>query len=136
CSNRCSRGRRRERSREGVSMATARTYNQNHVARPYARGRRRMSVYIAWSYPGEANRDVTVMDNRFSTMTEVRRVLWPNYEEPQWADPLRFQQGIAGSLELFFWAWVRFQQVVAEVTGHPVPMYQRVDQAGFMLPLD
>ncbi|NPC74386.1 hypothetical protein D7Y27_01005 [Corallococcus sp. AB004] len=76
------------------------------------------------------------MDNRFSTMTEVRRVLWPNYESPQWADPRRFQQGIAGSLELFFWAWVRFQQVIEEVTGHKVPMFQRVDQAGFPLPLD
>jgi hypothetical protein len=76
------------------------------------------------------------MDNRFSTMTEVRRVLWPDYESPQWADPLRFQQGIAGSLELFFWAWVKFQQVIEEVTGYGVPMFQRVDQAGFTLPLD
>lgn len=115
--------------------AAARTYNQNHVARPWAQGRRRVSVYIAWSYPAEANRDVTVMDNRFSTMTEVRRVLWPTYEEPQWG-PARFQQGIAGSLELFFWAWVQFQQVVEETTGFRVPVFQRVDQAGFDLPLD
>ncbi|MFL5354992.1 MAG: hypothetical protein ACJ8AN_20290, partial [Archangium sp.] len=42
----------------------------------------------------------------------------------------------AGSLELFFWAWVKFQRVVGEVTGHAVPMFQRVDQAGFTLPLD
>ena len=115
---------------------TARTYNQDHKARKYTKRRRRVSVYIAWSYPGEANRDLTVLDNRFSTMTEVRRVLWPDYEAPQWADPLRFQQGIAGSLELFFWAWVKFQRVVEEVTGHVVPMFQRVDQAGFTLPLD
>lgn len=115
---------------------TVRTYNQDHKARTYSRGRRRVSVYIAWSYPGEANRDPTVLDNRFSTMTEVRRVFWPDYEAPQWADPLRFQQGIAGSLELFFWAWVKFQRVIEEVTGHVVPMFQRVDQAGFSLPLD
>jgi hypothetical protein len=93
-------------------------------------------MYIAWSYPGETNRDPRVLDNRFSTMTEVRRVLWPEYEKPQWADSLRFQQGIAGSLELFFWAWVNFQQVVEEVTGYSVPVFQRVDQAGFVLPLD
>jgi hypothetical protein len=93
-------------------------------------------VYIAWSYPGEANRDPTELDNRFSTMTEVRRVLWPDYEKPQWADPLRFQQGITGSLELFFWAWVNFQELVEEVTGFVVPVFQRVDQAGFDLPLD
>jgi len=114
----------------------ARTYNQAHSPRKYAKGRRRVSVYIAWSYPGEANRSPTELDNRFSTMTEVRRALWPNYEAPEWADPLRFQQGVAGSLELFFWAWVRFQRVVEAVTGHVVPMFQRVDQAGFPLPLD
>lgn len=114
----------------------ARTYNQAHAPRPYEKGRRRLSVYISWSYPGEANRNVAEMDNRFSTMTEVRRALWPAYETPRFADPLQFQQGIAGSLELFFWAWVRFQTVVGEVTGHPVPVFQRVDQAGFALPLD
>ncbi len=43
----------------------ARTYNQQHAPRPYTPGKRRISVYIAWSYPAEANRDVTVMDNRF-----------------------------------------------------------------------
>jgi len=115
---------------------TARSYNQNHAPRKYAKDRRRVSVYIGWSYPAEANRDPTQLDNRFSTMTEVRRVFWPAYEAPQWADPRRFQQGIAGSLELFFWAWVKFQEVVGEVTGNVVPVFQRVDQAGFSLPLD
>jgi hypothetical protein len=114
----------------------ARTYNQSHHARPYTKGRRRLSVYVSWSYPAETNRATTELDNRFSTMTEVRRVLWPAYEEPQWSDPSRFQQGIAGSLELFFWAWVPFQRLVEEVTGHVVPVFQRVDQAGFSLPLD
>src|SRR5512144_129654 len=113
-----------------------RTYNQPHVPRKYSAGRRRFSVYISWSYPGEANRDVTIMDNRFSTMTEVRRVLWPDFETPQYADSLMFQQGIAGSLELFFLAWVQFQQLIGETTGHPVAVYQRVDQAGAKLPLD
>ena len=113
-----------------------RTYNQTQVPRKYSEGRRRFSIYISWSYPGEANRDVTIMDNRFSTMTEVRRVLWPDFETPQYADPLMFQQGIAGSLELFFLAWVQFQQLIGETTGHPVAVYQRVDQAGVKLPLD
>lgn len=114
----------------------ARVYNQSHLPRKRVAGRRRVSIYIPWTYPGEANRDVTVMDNRFSTMTEVRRALWPAYEDPRFADSRMFQQGIAGSLELFFWAWVRFQQLVREVTGLAVPVFQRVDQAGFRLPLD
>jgi hypothetical protein len=49
---------------------------------------------------------------------------------------LTFQQGIAGSLELFFRAWLPFQNVVTESTGHSIPVYQRVDQAGYQLPLD
>lgn len=114
----------------------ARTYNQTHVPRPYRPGRRRLSIYISWSYPGEAGRDVSQMDNRYSTMTEVRRVTWPAYEAPRFADPLQFQQGISGAMELFFWAWVPFQQLAGEVTGHQVPVFQRVDQAGFFLPLD
>ena len=31
---------------------------------------------------------------------------------------------------------MQFQHVVEEVTGHAVPVFQRVDQAGFALPLD
>jgi len=93
-------------------------------------------MYVTWSYPAEAGRNPAELDNRFSTMTEVRRVAWPNYEAPEWSDPLRFQQGIAGALELFFWAWAPFQQFVTEVTGHPVPVFQRIDQAGFRLPID
>ncbi len=119
-----------------MSAATgpARTYNQDHAPRKRT-GTRRVSVYVTWSYPAEANREPTTLDNRFSTMTEVRRVTWPDYEAPQWSAG-RFQQGIAGALELFFWAWTSFQRLVAEVTGHPVPVFQRIDQAGFELPLD
>ncbi|GLY69008.1 hypothetical protein [Amycolatopsis taiwanensis] len=117
-------------------VVSARTYNQNHIPRAPTPGRRRVSIYVSWSYPAEAGRNPAELDNRFSTMTEVRRVAWPAYEDPKWSDPLRFQQGIAGSLELFFLAWVPFQQFVEEVTGHPVPVYQRIDQAGFRTPLD
>ena len=59
-----------------------RTYNQVNVPRKYGAGRR-FTIYWTWSYPWEANRDVTEMDNRFSTMTEVRRVAWPSYEKPE-----------------------------------------------------
>jgi hypothetical protein len=114
----------------------ARSYNQLHTARKYTPGRRRISVYVSWSYPGESNRDVAELDNRFSTMTEVRRVEWPAWEGEEWSSPTLFQQGIAGGLELFFRAWLPFQQLVGEITGHVVPMFQRVDQAGYRLPLD
>src|SRR5258708_18737892 len=57
-----------------------RTYNQVQVPRKYTAGKPRVSIYWTWSYPWEANRGLTEIDNRFSTMTEVRRVEWPNYE--------------------------------------------------------
>ena len=74
----------------------ARTYNQIHQPRKLTAGRRRVSIYVCWSFPGEANRDVRDLDNRFSTMTEVRRVEWPFWETPEWSDPAIVQQGIAG----------------------------------------
>jgi hypothetical protein len=116
-------------------MSSARTYNQDHVPRKYVRGKRRVSIYWTWSYPWEAGRDPAAMDNRFSTMTEVRTVAWPAYETPEWGAD-RFQQGIAGTLELFHRSTLSFQQIVREVTGNPVAVFQRVDQAGFMLPID
>ncbi len=112
-----------------------RTYNQSHVPRPYVRGKRRFSVYWSWSYPFEANRDLTQLDNRFSSMTEVRRVAWPAYETEEYSARM-FLQGIEGTLELFHLSLVSFQNAVEEVTGQPVAVYQRVDQAGQRLPLD
>ncbi len=112
-----------------------RTYNQNHVPRKYSPGTRRISIYWTWSYPWEVNRDTTELDNRFSTMTEVRRVAWPAYEGAEW-DEKHFLQGIAGTLELFHRSTLAFQKVVGEATGYPVAVFQRIDQAGYKLPID
>src|SRR5215472_17624434 len=112
-----------------------RTYNQNHMPRQYTSGKRRFSIYWTWSYPWEANRDLTELDNRFSTMTEVRRVGWPAYESLEYSEKM-FLQGIAGTLELFHLSLLKFQSLVGEITEHPVAVYQRIDQAGQKLPLD
>ena len=116
-------------------LESARTYNQTQISRRYTPGKKRFSIYWTWSYPWESNRDVTEMDNRFSTMTEVRRVAWPSYETKDW-DVMNFLQGIAGTLELFHRSTLSFQEVVGEVTGHPVAVFQRIDQAGYKLPID
>src|SRR6478609_3751795 len=118
-----------------MSNPSPRSYNQIQKPRPFMPGKRRFSIYWTWSYPWEANRDITEMDNRFSTMTEVRRVAWPLYETVEYSEKM-FLQGIAGTLELFHLSIVRFQQVIEAVTGHPVPDYQRIDQAGQRLPID
>lgn len=115
-------------------MSAARTYNQGHVARSH-NGRRRISIYWTWSYPWEAQRDSAAMENRFSTMTEVRNVLWPAYETPEY-DADHFLQGIAGTLELFHRSTLAFQEVAEAATGHPVAVFQRIDQAGYTQPID
>jgi hypothetical protein len=112
-----------------------RTYNQTHRARKHTSGKRRMSIYWTWSYPWESQRDTAAMENRFSTMIEVRRVLWPRYETPEW-DTANFLQGVAGTLELFHRSSLSFQEVAEAVTGHAVAIFQRVDQAGYRLPID
>jgi hypothetical protein len=118
-----------------MSQTTARTYNQAHLPRRYTPGRRRVSIYWTWSYPWESNRDPAAMENRFSTMTEVRNVLWPEYETGEYA-AARFLQGIAGTLELFHRSTLSFQHLAGEVTGQPVAVYQRIDQAGYLCPID
>lgn len=118
-----------------TALQPARTYNQDHVARKYTPGKRRMSIYWTWSYPWETNRDLTEMDNRFSSMTEVRRVAWPAFEGSEW-DKANFLQGIGGTLELFHRSTLSFQKIMGEVTGHPVAVFQRIDQAGCKLLID
>ncbi|MGV0851053.1 hypothetical protein [Mycolicibacterium phlei] len=115
-------------------MTGARTYNQQHVARADD-GHRRISIYWTWSYPWEAQRDPAAMYNRFSTMTEVRNALWPRYERPEYG-AAHFLQGIAGTLELFHRSTLAFQQLAEEATGHPVAVFQRIDQAGYRQPVD
>ena len=117
------------------ASSPARTYNQNHRRRPYTPGKRRMSIYWTWSYPWESQRDPAAMENRFSTMTQVRSVLWPQYETPEWS-AANFLQGIAGTLELFHRSALSFQSLAEAVTGHAVAVFQRVDQAGYRLPID
>ncbi|BBY67183.1 hypothetical protein [Mycolicibacterium helvum] len=112
----------------------ARTYNQSHVARNHD-GRRRVSIYWTWSYPWESQRDPAEIYNRFSTMTEVRNVAWPAYETSEYA-AANFLQGIAGTLELFHRSTLSFQELAEGATGHPVAVFQRIDQAGYRLPID
>ena len=58
-----------------------------------------------------------------------------SYETIEFSQQM-FLQGIAGTLELFHLSLLRFQNLVGEITGHPVAVYQRIDQAGQKLPID
>ena len=61
--------------------------------------------------------------------------MWPAYETPEY-DAANFLQGIAGTLELFHRSALAFQDLAQEATGHPVAVFQRIDQAGYKLPID
>ena len=115
-----------------------RTYNQVHVPRPYTPGKRRVSIYWTWSYPWEANRDVTEMDNRFSTMTEVRRVgVAELREHPQYSDadvPAGHRRHARAVLTCRLRQ--RSSSSSARSRDTRSPVYQRIDQAGQKLPLD
>src|SRR5215207_5769559 len=102
-----------------------RTYNQNNVPRRYTPGRRRVSIYWTWSYPWEANRDPAAMENRFSTMTEVRNVSWPEYESPEYA-AAAFLQGITCTRELLHLSSLVLQYRDGELKGSPVDGFQRI----------
>src|SRR5207247_6908129 len=82
-----------------------------------------------------SNRDQKELDNRFSTWTQVRGVAWAAYERAEW-DEKHFLQGIARTLELAHRCTLAFQKVVGEATGYPVALFQRIDQAGYKLPID
>src|SRR5205823_6433662 len=113
---------------------SARTYNQSHVRRKYTPGRRRVSIYITWSYPAERGRDPCELDNRFFARAELRLVAWPAYEGPVWWSRRQCQEGIAGPLVLFGRAWVPFQEFAQETTGHAAPVFWRIDHARVKLP--
>ncbi|MCV7192606.1 hypothetical protein [Mycolicibacterium brumae] len=117
-----------------MTAQPARTYNQAHRSRPDTGGRR-ISIYWTWSYPWEAQRDPGLLENRFSTITEVRNAVWPAYETAEFSAD-NFLQGVAGTLELFHRSTLSFQDVVQSVTGHPVAVFQRVDQAGYRQQID
>lgn len=58
---------------------------------------RNIVVYYAWSRPEEVGAPLGVIENRFPTLFESRRMLFPRYEAL--ADPALYDQGVAGFLD-------------------------------------
>jgi hypothetical protein len=95
---------------------------------------RRVGVYYAWTRPGETTAPLGVIENRFPTLFESRRILYPRYAEL--ADPDRFDQGIGGFLDQIrrrnFVDFVERAQVAART---PVLESERVTADGTLTPL-
>ena len=75
------------------------------------------------------------MENRFSTMTEVRNVLLAGLRDAG-MERSAVSSGHRGNAELFHRSTLSFQKIAGETTGHPVAVFQRIDQAGYKLPID
>ena len=89
---------------------------------------RRTVVYYSWDAAREMDAPLEVIENRFPTLFEVRRILYPLYESL--ADPERYEQGIAG----FFNHLLRqnFVAFVAQTraSGGAVEEFERVGRDG------
>jgi hypothetical protein len=93
---------------------------------------RRVLLYFAWDRAGEIGAPLTVIDDRFPAVFELRRLFYPHYESLADAD-----QGIEGFLDHVqkpnFSAFVELAQTEG---GHEVVPVERAADAGEVTPLE
>ena len=118
------------------TLAPARTYNQNHVS----------AQIHAGQTPPEHLLDVELPVGSASRSRRNGKSLLDDDRSPQRALAELRDAGVecgaippgdcrhAGAVSTA--PRLAFQKVVAEVTGHPVAVFQRIDQAGYKLPID
>jgi hypothetical protein len=96
---------------------------------------RRIALYYAWSRPGEIGAPLEVIENRFPTLFESRRMLYPRFEEL--SDPNRFDQSVAGFLDhIMKKNFTAFAEQASGQTGQPVLELERVNSDGQQISLD
>jgi hypothetical protein len=85
---------------------------------------RRFALYFSWNRPKEVGAELGKLENRYPTLFEFRRAIWPLYE---WArDPGKYKQDISGFLDhVVLFDFQHFSEVVSKETGHPVSLIQR-----------
>jgi hypothetical protein len=92
---------------------------------------RKVVVYYAWSRPGEIAVPLEVIENRFPTLFESRRMNYPAFEEL--SDPGQFDQSVAGFLDhIMKRNFTAFVEWAGSLTGQPVKEVERIaDDGGF-----
>ncbi len=96
---------------------------------------RKVAVYYAWSRPAEIGAPLAVIENRFPAFFELRRMLYPRFEEQ--VDQTKFDQGIAGFLDhVMKLNFAAFVEQTAAQTGHRPVEIERVGDDGAEKPLD
>jgi hypothetical protein len=90
---------------------------------------RRIALYYAWSRPGEIGAPLAVIENRFPTLFESRRMQYPRFEEL--SDPNRFDQSVAGFLDhIMKKNFIAFAEQASAQSGQPVLELERVRSDG------
>jgi hypothetical protein len=96
---------------------------------------RKVVVYYAWSRPGEIEAPLEVIEDRFPTLFESRRMLYPRYEAL--SDPARFDQSIGGFLDhIMKQNFAAFVEQAGAQTSRPVVEIERVADNGALTALD
>jgi len=96
---------------------------------------RRVLIYFSWSTPAEVAAPLTVIDDRFPAIFELRRLFYPAYEGL--ADPARIDQGVGGFLEhVQRHNFAAFAEQAETQTGQPATQVERVTKDGIITPLD
>lgn len=90
---------------------------------------RKFAVYYAWSRPGEIDAPLGVIENRFPTLFETRRMFYPRFEEL--SDPSRFDQSVGGFLDhVMKKNFTAFVEQTSALTGQPVLEIERINDEG------
>jgi hypothetical protein len=96
---------------------------------------RQVLLYYAWSRPGETGAPITIIDDRFPAVFELRRLFYPRFE--RLSDPASVDQGIAGFLDHIQKPnFAAFAEQAEMQTGRPVIQVERVTDDGTTTPLD
>jgi hypothetical protein len=90
---------------------------------------RQVALYFAWSRPDEVAAPLSILEDRFPALFELRRLFWPRFE--QFANPVIFDQGIGGFLDDIQLANFKLAAELAGAwTGNPVRRAERRSSDG------
>ncbi len=96
---------------------------------------RRVLLYFAWSRPAETNAPLTVIDDRFPALFELRRLFYPRFEELADRDDVDQGSRVFSTISRSRISPLSAEQAEA-LTGSPVIQAERVSDDGSIMPLD
>lgn len=96
---------------------------------------RKLLIYYAWSRPAEIGAPLEVIENRFPTLFESRRMAYPRFEE--FADPVLFDQSVGGFLDhIMKRNFTAFAELAGTITGQLPREVERMGADGAVARLD